>query len=116
MLGRLAMGFANVRAGTRVLTLVLVQAEGEAVAAAAAAAQRWLDFLLEALRSEQSAAEGGAKEGAGGAEAAAAAPGREASASNPYGEKDSDTMWEVLSPRTLSPFYIENTSVHRKGV
>ena len=23
---------------------------------------------------------------------------------------------QVLSPRTLSPFYIENTSVHRKGV
>ena len=23
---------------------------------------------------------------------------------------------EVLSPRTLSPFYIKNTSVHREGV
>ena len=26
------------------------------------------------------------------------------------------TAFKVLSPRTLSPFYMENTSVQRKGV
>ena len=31
MFGRLAMGFAHVRAGTRVLMLVLVQARGDGV-------------------------------------------------------------------------------------
>ena len=30
--------------------------------------------------------------------------------------RDPPTPAEVLSPRTLSLFYIENTSVHRKGV
>ena len=31
-------------------------------------------------------------------------------------EADVEHQLQVLSPRTLSPFSIENTSVHRKGV
>ena len=43
MFGRLAMGFANVRAGTRVLMLVLVQAEGGVRGAAQRRAARGFD-------------------------------------------------------------------------
>ena len=64
MFGRLAMGFANVRAGTRVLMLVLVQAESPGGAGGSPERHRTRGLLpgrgglAELLRSECGCGEG----------------------------------------------------------
>ena len=101
MFGRLAMGFANVRAGTRVLKRsILLQFDRGSASSNSVEAIEALATKLEVAR----------RQGA----IVVTTPG--AVKSLMLKQIDLLQSVQVLSPRTLSPFYIENTSVHSKGV